>query len=185
MPSNEKVNGVELDFLRDILSHPGDGGPVLVFADWLEERGDCRGELLRLNLLLASGPNAFLDQRRKKLVHLWLQGGPLFHELSDDSAWVESASRRLPDGQVQKFLRDCVRRQGIHDPHPDTIAAADWAAASAAVRATRDVTYEEYSDIYAAALAAERRWQVGALIERLAFGELLTWRVSQSIEQEK
>ena len=35
-------------FLDSILASPGEWGPRLVFADWLEERGDPRGELLRL-----------------------------------------------------------------------------------------------------------------------------------------
>lgn len=39
-------------FLRMILDRPDDDGPRLVFADWLEERGDCdRAELIRLQCL--------------------------------------------------------------------------------------------------------------------------------------
>ena len=33
-------------FLADILAHPDDDGPRLVFADWLMEQGDPRGELI-------------------------------------------------------------------------------------------------------------------------------------------
>jgi uncharacterized protein (TIGR02996 family) len=28
-------------FLHEILASPGDDGPRLVYADWLQERGDC------------------------------------------------------------------------------------------------------------------------------------------------
>jgi uncharacterized protein (TIGR02996 family) len=38
----------EAAFLEALLGEPGDTGLRLVFADWLEERGDPRGELLRL-----------------------------------------------------------------------------------------------------------------------------------------
>jgi uncharacterized protein (TIGR02996 family) len=38
----------EAAFLKALLDEPGDAGLRLVFADWLEERGDPRGELLRL-----------------------------------------------------------------------------------------------------------------------------------------
>jgi uncharacterized protein (TIGR02996 family) len=38
----------ESTFLAAILASPHDWGPRLVFADWLEERGDSRGELIRL-----------------------------------------------------------------------------------------------------------------------------------------
>src|SRR5439155_14343361 len=35
------------DFLSAILDDPDDDVPRLVFADWLEERGDVRGEFIR------------------------------------------------------------------------------------------------------------------------------------------
>ena len=40
-------------FLRDIRADPDDPGPRLVFADWLEERGDPRAEFIRLDCELA------------------------------------------------------------------------------------------------------------------------------------
>jgi uncharacterized protein (TIGR02996 family) len=42
-----------LTFLRLIAEDPGDRDTRLVFADWLEERGDWRAEFLRLDCLLA------------------------------------------------------------------------------------------------------------------------------------
>ena len=36
------------EFLAAIVTHPHEWGPRLVFADWLEDRGDRRGELIRL-----------------------------------------------------------------------------------------------------------------------------------------
>src|SRR5262245_8060837 len=38
----------EAAFLRALQQHPEDTALRLVFADWLEERGDSRGELIRL-----------------------------------------------------------------------------------------------------------------------------------------
>jgi uncharacterized protein (TIGR02996 family) len=37
----------ESHFTEAVLAHPGDDGPRLVYADWLEERGDGRGTWLR------------------------------------------------------------------------------------------------------------------------------------------
>jgi len=34
-------------FIRMIVANPGDDAPRLIYADWLEERGDSRGEYLR------------------------------------------------------------------------------------------------------------------------------------------
>jgi uncharacterized protein (TIGR02996 family) len=42
----------ESDFLEAIVAHPHDIAGRLVFADWLDEQGDPRGELLRLLLTL-------------------------------------------------------------------------------------------------------------------------------------
>jgi uncharacterized protein (TIGR02996 family) len=39
----------EEGFLRGMLEDPDDSTPRLIFADWLEEQGDPRGELLRLS----------------------------------------------------------------------------------------------------------------------------------------
>jgi uncharacterized protein (TIGR02996 family) len=38
----------EQAFLAEIADNPADDAPRLIFADWLEERGDLRAELLRL-----------------------------------------------------------------------------------------------------------------------------------------
>src|SRR5437868_13708602 len=36
-------------FYQDILEHPDDRAPRLIYADWLEEQGDPRGEFIRLH----------------------------------------------------------------------------------------------------------------------------------------
>jgi uncharacterized protein (TIGR02996 family) len=38
----------EEGFLQSVQAHPGDTGLRLVYADWLEERGDVRGEFIRV-----------------------------------------------------------------------------------------------------------------------------------------
>src|SRR5947209_4054416 len=39
-------------FLRAVLENPDDDAPRLIFADWLEERGDPRGPFIRLQCAL-------------------------------------------------------------------------------------------------------------------------------------
>jgi uncharacterized protein (TIGR02996 family) len=41
-------------FIKTILASPADDAARLIYADWLEERGDARGEYLRVELQLAS-----------------------------------------------------------------------------------------------------------------------------------
>jgi uncharacterized protein (TIGR02996 family) len=48
-------------FLQDIREHPDDDAPRLVLADWLEERGDPRGELIRAQL----GRTRFAQEERR------------------------------------------------------------------------------------------------------------------------
>ena len=55
-----KKPSVEKGLLANIVEYPADDTPRLVFADWLDEQGDPRGELLRvateLEALEASDP---------------------------------------------------------------------------------------------------------------------------------
>jgi uncharacterized protein (TIGR02996 family) len=43
-------------FLKELLANPGDRTTRLVYADWLDEQGDLRGEFLRLELRLTNLP---------------------------------------------------------------------------------------------------------------------------------
>lgn len=46
---------MEADFLRMITENPHDWTPRLVLADWLEEQGDPRAEMIRLQHFLLNG----------------------------------------------------------------------------------------------------------------------------------
>lgn len=67
-------------FLQDILAHPDDDAPRLIFADWLEEQGDtagvARAEFIRVQCALASGQlppprKAKLRLREQQLRYEW------------------------------------------------------------------------------------------------------------------
>jgi len=45
----------EPSLLREIVEFPDDRGPRLIYADWLDERDDPRGELIRVQFALAFG----------------------------------------------------------------------------------------------------------------------------------
>lgn len=54
------------DFIRAIIGNPDDDAPRLVFADWLEERGESeRAEFIRVQIELARLPEG--DRRRRRL----------------------------------------------------------------------------------------------------------------------
>jgi uncharacterized protein (TIGR02996 family) len=61
----------EAGFLRALQENPADDDARLVYADWLEERGDIRGEYLRLEHQLAQIPLR-LAQLRQQIDPAWL-----------------------------------------------------------------------------------------------------------------
>ena len=92
--------------LRAVLASPDDAALRGVYADWLEERGDPRGEFLRTSQLLA--PLPYKDKRR----------GPLLARLEElrrviDPAWRALVELRLPADLVE-FL--AAGKQLEHGP---------------------------------------------------------------------
>ena len=66
----------ELAFLSRIREQPGDDGPRLIFADWLDEHGDPRGEFIRVQCALACLPaddprRASLEKREQALLEAY------------------------------------------------------------------------------------------------------------------
>jgi uncharacterized protein (TIGR02996 family) len=45
-------------FIREIVTHPDEDAPRLIYADWLEERGDPQGEFIRVQCELAASPQS-------------------------------------------------------------------------------------------------------------------------------
>jgi uncharacterized protein (TIGR02996 family) len=109
--------GVEDSLIRAAINSPHDDGPRLAYADWLEERGDPRGEFLRLQRELSR-----LATTGKRYKELALRERVLLLVLND--SWVEQmrryttpppsvdVARYLPE--VAPFARTAVR---LH-PHP-------------------------------------------------------------------
>jgi uncharacterized protein (TIGR02996 family) len=66
------TNDDEAALISTIREHPGDPTPRLVYADWLEERGDPRAEYLRLVVELAveSAHRRVVERREERLQEL-------------------------------------------------------------------------------------------------------------------
>jgi uncharacterized protein (TIGR02996 family) len=86
-------------FIRAIVDNPGDDAPRLIYADWLDERGDPRGEYLRAEVEWAKDRSAqSMDLPRKT-------------NASIDSVWLARVSRP-PLG----VCCDHIRLQSEHPP---------------------------------------------------------------------
>jgi uncharacterized protein (TIGR02996 family) len=74
-------------FLRELLAHPNDTTTRLVYADFLDERDDPRGEFLRLELRLAELGS---DDERVP----WIQDRPRELRQEIDTGWRDWTGRR-------------------------------------------------------------------------------------------
>ncbi len=86
-------------FLRDIIAHPDDDAPRLIFADWLEEQGDpssiARAEFIRVQCALAAGPipqerRDELLRREKQILNDW------------DAEWVRPIRRIVENWEFHR-----------------------------------------------------------------------------------
>ncbi len=105
-------------FLARIRELPDDDGPRLIFADWLDEQGDPRGEFIRVQIALARLPDH--DRRRVKLLG---RERDLLGRYAD--LWAEPF-RGLATGPV--FRRGFVEEVKVTArqflAHPDAVFAA-------------------------------------------------------------
>lgn len=119
-PAKSRASGAEL--LAAIYEHPDDDGPRLVYADWLQERGDPRGEFIALQVrgeLDAAGAKRereLLKQHGKA----WL--GPLAKVLNSEVTW----RRGFPvNGIVQLRNQRDAQTCGT-DPSWATFEQLEW-----------------------------------------------------------
>ena len=112
---------IEASFLQSLREQPDDTHLRLVFADWLEERGDLRGELLRLTHLLTE-PGCVLDRagseaRLRTLLACGVQPvGPRWtNGLGMEFVWIP------PGGFVMGSPLTEALRHDAETPHPVTL----------------------------------------------------------------
>lgn len=121
----------EKTFLAAIALNTNDADARAVYADWLEERGDPRGEYLRLEALLHAGPARLLELTQ----HI-------------DPTWLASVTRRCDVVLVEtgpnkigviKVVRE-VTGLGLKD-------SKDLVDAAMPRRVRIDLTFDEATDI--------------------------------------
>jgi uncharacterized protein (TIGR02996 family) len=112
-----------LAFLQDIKENPDDDTPRLIFADWLEEHGDPRGEFIRVQCELSR--TAVDDPRRDELARRQ-------RVLRDpnEKAWLHPIPDVLQIGRI--FRRGLVqihmRKRNAFPQEPEALAATEaWA----------------------------------------------------------
>ncbi len=92
----------EMGFLDALLENPDDDTTRLIYADWLEERGDIRGQYLRLEHQLAQIPLR-LAQLRQQIDPAWLAA------VSKSRRLVLVSFRQERKIEVIKLVREITR----------------------------------------------------------------------------
>ncbi len=97
----------ERAFLEDIIAHPDDDAPRLVFSDWLEDHGDdARAEFIRLQCRLARTPEN--DRDRPGMLR---REGELLGQHS--RKWAESLLGCVDEWSFRRGFIECIGVQ-IH-----------------------------------------------------------------------
>lgn len=122
---------LEHTFLAAIAANPGDADARAVYADWLEERGDPRGEYLRLEALLNDGPARLLELT-KQLDPGWLASVTRLF----DVVLVEPGSNKI---NMIKTVRE-VTGLGLKD-------AKDLVESPMPARVRTALTFDEAQDL--------------------------------------
>src|SRR5882724_7795804 len=114
-------------FLGAILESPDDDGPRLVYADWLDERGDHdRAEFIRLQCELArmaAHDSRYMELRGRELALKEAHGWGWYREVFGQSPprlqdWGDGFDRGFPDyffGTARDYLR---RGRDLHAKTP-------------------------------------------------------------------
>jgi uncharacterized protein (TIGR02996 family) len=81
----------EATFIQTIREHPDDDGPRLVYADWLEEQGECdRAEFIRVQIELARGVRDVERHRMLLVREQFLLENPILQWVMKNADWTVS-----------------------------------------------------------------------------------------------
>jgi uncharacterized protein (TIGR02996 family) len=112
--------GADEGFLAAISASPEDDTVRLIYADWLEERGDVRGEYLRLLCALAALPQR--QSKKRKLLQARLQ--QLRATINPDWQWIVARRKSLEEtwrhleAQGEEMPRDADGRPFVPPQMP-------------------------------------------------------------------
>jgi uncharacterized protein (TIGR02996 family) len=106
-------------FLHEIIAAPDDDAPRLVYADWLEEQGDPRGEFIRLQCELAREPvqPSRLDPLEKDFVHdgpaeLRIREAELLRE--HERQWLGSVAEHCSKWMFHRGFVEFIEVAALH-----------------------------------------------------------------------
>ena len=90
-------------FLRDIIANPNDPVPRLIYADWLDEHGDIRGEFLRLEVHCGERETSLRQRRQIRARLRQLRQGIC-------QTWLARLDRAAVENCGLRFQFECPKR---------------------------------------------------------------------------
>jgi uncharacterized protein (TIGR02996 family) len=104
-------------FIKAIVASPTDDASRLVYADWLEERGDARGEYLRVELALAAARRQRVRSQalRKRLQELRAEIKPSWLAIFDQPGVLRANPTPFPAGWWSEELEGYREGDGTYD----------------------------------------------------------------------
>jgi len=155
----------ERSFLEAIAATPDDDGPRIVYADWLQQAGDPRGELIAVQCALAAGRTAELAARERALLDR--------HE----AEWLAHAG--LWPGEA-RFQRGFIERV---DASASRVAAAiDRLIELPCLRSLRTTVEGAGSETDLLRIGARLRRRMPATLEHVMIDRRLQWDSKHSDE---
>jgi len=125
----------EQAFLQAMQENPEDTALRLVFADWLEERGDARGELIRLLHTLTQsikvrGRKNLEDRLRALLASGVHPVGPFWtNSLGMKFAWIPAGTFLMGSPERELTIKDRRKGEGLDEfQHPVTLTKGFYLA---------------------------------------------------------
>lgn len=122
-------------FLAAVVENPDDNGPRLMYADWLTERGDMRGEFIRAQCDLARQPSLTLEIRIREILEAhgpaWLAALPDLPGIAWEAEFRNGFVEEVTAQSVEAFLEHApivfaaapVRRLNVRRANAADVAA--------------------------------------------------------------
>ncbi|MBA3501632.1 MAG: TIGR02996 domain-containing protein, partial [Deltaproteobacteria bacterium] len=118
-PARPAAHATDEELLRAIAEQPDDDGVRLVYADWLQERGDPRGEFIALQLAKRNREPSAEQERREAA--LWSKHHAKW--LGDMARYIKMSDCTFERG----FLVRCIVQYRAARDRDRAVGAAGWA----------------------------------------------------------
>jgi len=185
----------EQTFLQAMQQHPDDSSLRLVFADWLEEHGDKRAELIRLLHTLTQAvevpDRSKLEYRLRSLLESGVQPiGPfLTNSIGMKFAWIPAGTFLMGSPESEKERREDRDRVTHVDEtqHKVTLTKGFWLAIHPVTQASwREVMGNNPSEFHGDDLPVERVSPGGCLefLQKMSEREGHSYRLPTEAEWE-